>query len=170
MRAFIAAHFEKNMELDGLFETLSSDRRIRIVPEEQWHVTLLFFEDLESSRADQICGMLSSLNGGEFTPVSMGISGFPDPKRARVVVLLLDSPDLIRIKEKISSGSPGEFNRKEFRPHITLARSRKEPADVRNYVELGHGLKLHFNDISLMKSELTPHGPVYTRICGIQLM
>ncbi len=170
LRAFVAAHFEKNDMLAGIINRLSADGRIRTVPENQRHVTLLFFKDIDGSEVQGVCDALKSIRMAKFSSTSAGVTGFPYPKRSRVVVLLLDSPELKEIHSHVVQGAPGKFDRKDFRAHITLARSRNRPADAGDYEKLGHGIEIKFTDVALVKSELTPQGPVYTEICSVQLM
>lgn len=170
MRAFIAVTFRKSSGLSTVFEMLSRNNTVRLVGENQRHVTLLFFPDINEQDSMQICSAMSSVVKPAFTSRSLGITGFPIARRANVVVLVLDSPELVSLHEALAEKSPQKFDVKPFRPHITLARSRRRPADVREYEKSGVGIDVAFERISLFRSVLTPEGPVYTEICGYQLM
>lgn len=170
MRAFVAARFERNGQIEELCEQLRSDSGIRIVPDSQRHVTLLFFQDLEDTAVEPLCRAIKSIGEKKFSSYSKGLTGFPHPRRSRVLVLLLESPELGKIHGFVSEASPKNFDRKEFRSHITLARARRGPFDSTQYEKYGNGIEVKFTEIALMKSELTPQGPVYTELCSLQLM
>lgn len=170
MRAFLAALYRRNESIERVAEKISGNSNVRIIPENRRHVTLFFFADMSKSESENVCSALQSLNRSKFTANSKGISGFPDPGKARVVVLLLDSPDLIEIRGYLEKFSIGKYDNKKFTPHITVARSSRSPVNVSRYMNEGNGMKLEFTSISLIESDLSGGFPKYREICKAQLM
>lgn len=170
MRAFVAATYDKSQEIENLVDSLTPRSDIRTVRSDQRHVTLLFFAEMSETDSRKMCSLISKLKPDHFTARAIGITGFPKPGRANVAVLLLNSPELEKIHQILSEDSMEKSERKAFKPHITLARSKRKPADVTDFLDRGSGIEIKFNGIVLFRSELTPEGPIYTEICRRQLM
>ncbi len=170
MRGFIASLYRKSAQVDRIAENLGGDRSIRTVREGQRHVTMLFFPEITGEEAESICRAVSEIRSKGFSSRTSGVTGFPSPRRANVLVLLIDSPELVEIQNTLARKCPAKFDQKKFRPHITLARSRGRPADVSKYEKLGKNIELDFESVVFYRSELTPEGPVYTEICSTQLI
>jgi 2'-5' RNA ligase len=110
--------------------------KARWVPPTRMHVTLKFFGDVDVGLAPALSDAIGPLAGDERTirVGYVGLSGFPDADRARIVVARLDdaSGDVRRIAESVeaATGKLGlEREAREFVPHITLARLDR-PCDV----------------------------------------
>ena len=53
------------------------------------------------------------------------VDGFPNRRRARVVVVRIDSDGVLEELARRLPGSPGDADR--FRAHVTLGRARRQP-------------------------------------------
>ncbi|GEM_PF-7052743 len=170
MRAFIATLYEDIPDMRDLDRILSREPGLRLIGEDRRHVTILFYSEIGEGDTGKICRFLESYRRRSFSAKTSGVSGFPSPRRARVIVLQIDSKDLDDIHRDMVRICPEGFDRKPFRGHITLARSRKGPVNVERYTSMGKNLSIKFRRISLIRSVLGPNGPEYSEICGVQLM
>jgi 2'-5' RNA ligase len=97
---------------------------------EQWHLTLAFMADVPERRLDDLTERLGRA-AGRRTPFEVTLAGggaFPDPGRAKVVYVAVETDDveLRRLAtgaraaaSKAGAGSEGG----RFHPHVTLARA-----------------------------------------------
>ncbi|MGQ9824209.1 MAG: RNA 2',3'-cyclic phosphodiesterase [Desulfotomaculales bacterium] len=146
------------------------------VEEENLHLTLQFLGNVEASRVSAIlAGMQSTV--GNFPAFRLRISGlgfFPDARRPRVLWAgtagdLSSLRQLQKLVEKANLSFGFGPEKREFSPHLTLARLRsprglgplikkvEESKDAA--ADLG---ELAVSSVDLMKSELGPRGPAYT--------
>jgi 2'-5' RNA ligase len=108
-----------------------------------WHVTLAFLGDVSAPLAEGLAPRLArAASRHPPLPLAFAAAGaFPDPARARVLWCGLDG-DRRALAELAASvaagvgraGAPPPDAGRPFRPHLTLARSRREPADIRDLV------------------------------------
>lgn len=108
-----------------------------------WHVTLAFLGEVAAPVADRLALRLERA-AQRHPPLSLTITGagaFPSPARARMVWSGLDG-DRHALAELAASvaaaarraGAPPPDAGRPFRPHLTLARSRRVPVDVHDLV------------------------------------
>lgn len=118
------------------------DEQLRWVAPEQWHLTLVFCGEVEERLVPELIERLhrAAARTAVF-PLSLhGGGSFPkQAARARVLWTGVggDTATLSRLAERCSAaarrcGIPVED--RAFRPHLTLARARRDTADVRDYV------------------------------------
>lgn len=107
----------------------------RLVPPENWHVTVRFMAGVDDVAYDRFLAGLTHVEGQGGFRISLDRFGaFPKPKRATVVWAGLSDgvAELTRLNEIAeeaavrAGGSPEE---RPFSPHLTLSRVRP-PADV----------------------------------------
>lgn len=109
---------------------------------QSWHVTLAFLGEVDDAVVPQLAVRLERAAGRHprLELSTAGAGAFPTVPRARVLWIGVrgDSAVLRRMSGSVAAGAkkagappPGE--RRRFRPHITLARSR-QPADFRPLV------------------------------------
>lgn len=110
---------------------------LRLVTPETLHLTLRFFGALAEEQLEKVAATMVSI--GSFTapfPLSLShLGAFPSPDRAQVFWLGGENPPLLALSRAIddglcTAGLPGET--RPFQPHITIARSRKQPAAARH--------------------------------------
>ena len=142
MRLFVAV-VPPDAEVTGLSAAIGArDEQLRWVPPEQWHLTLVFCGEVDERVVPELTERLAraatrtvafplSLNGGGSFPTQAN--------RARVLWTGVagDTATLARLAERCSAAarrSGISLEDRAFRPHLTLARARRDTADVRDYV------------------------------------
>ncbi|HBE02510.1 MAG TPA: RNA 2',3'-cyclic phosphodiesterase [Spirochaetia bacterium] len=168
MRCFLACNFspESKKLIGQAADTVKkkiNEKKIRWVAQENYHLTMVFFDEVSEPRAQELSALTGkALHGAvrNFKIFCQGINFFPR-------VLFLDIPDKQNISiiyEKIKFLDP-QKNRK-FIPHLTLARTVKNDFSLRQKSIIKNitlpRLELEITGISLMKSEFSRNGPVYS--------
>lgn len=141
------------------------------------HLTLQFLGNVPLSKIGGIKNALTKLssfyNAFEVTLAGLGV--FPGIHSPRVVWVGLggDLEQLSKIQkhlEQLLAESGFNPETRPFSPHLTLARIRDEASSA-DRQKLGQvissmtykpGCKIPVRSISLIKSQLTPSGPIYT--------
>lgn len=145
----------------------------RWVRPEQYHITLKFCGDLT---ADEINTMMESTSQklrehgpGEIRLKLQAIGAFPNAHRARVVFIEVkgDTERLRRLAALIETaaaavGVPEET--RPLKPHLTLARTRRPGPAKTNYPDWTEPGEWVSRKVVLMKSELRPSRPLYTKL------
>lgn len=145
------------------------------------HLTLRFLGDTDEREIQRIEAAISAAAAGEraFNIILRGVGAFPDGRRPRVIWIGVDEPTggLMRIavalnQKLAAAGFPAED--RPFSPHITIGRVR-EHGGRGDCAALLSGLRdekaglTHVREICLLRSELTPSGPVHTVMCRVPL-
>ena len=148
------------------------------------HLTLKFLGNIPSQRVAEITEAIKEAAQG-ISPFHLDISGlgaFPSLRQARVFWVGIggEVDKLSRLQQNIDSALAALGFAKEersFVPHLTLARIRQgaSPPERRSFGELvGSTIfedKYHVEvgAISLMRSQLTPAGAIYTCLSAVRL-
>jgi 2'-5' RNA ligase len=188
IRAFIAIELSGDVKrtLTRLQNKLKSGCQapVRWTSPDSTHLTLQFLGDIDSGLTDKITAAMAAAAGG-IHPFHLGVSGlgvFPDPGRVRVVWvgLMGDLEKLGQLQKRIESAlAPLGFTpeARPFTPHLTLGRIRDNAGPDKRQ-SLGQLVaraavesetRLEVNSVHLIKSQLTPQGPVYSRIGSVEL-
>jgi 2'-5' RNA ligase len=112
----------------------------RVVPPENWHLTLRFLGDTPPDRLERLREELRAAEVGSRTAVGFdGLGAFPRAARASVLWLGVEegADALCALAERMEAtarraGFPAE--KRPFRPHLTLSRIQP-PRDVRPLIE-----------------------------------
>jgi 2'-5' RNA ligase len=134
-------------ELEGLGQWIGDSALeksgLRAVKPEQWHLTLAFYGEVDESKVDDLEQRLA--RAAERTPpFELRLSGAgtfpPDPACARVLWVAVDGDR--QILDRLSDRCRAAGRRiglrlaaERFRPHLTIARARSGPVDVRRRVD-----------------------------------
>ena len=169
MRLFIAADFnELNDYFAGLQKQLPQNAKLNSV--KSFHLTLKFLGEVPQNDVGGITDSLIKIKFEKFSVSLDSIGIFPTEDNARVVWVGLKPQEKIIELQKQVDYSLEKFFRKEtdFKAHITLARvkfpvDRKSFADEIKKIKI-ESRKIEIKDFRLMKSSLTPQGPVYGEI------
>ena len=166
MRLFIAIDFN---ELKDYFVQLQSllPKNAKLSFTKTFHITLKFLGEVQPIVAENLIDILKKVDFKSF-PVWLDSAGvFPNESYIRVVWLSLKPEDKILGLQRDVDDSLKEFfkKEKEFKSHITLARV-KSIEDKKIFVEQLKKIKIEnkkteVKQFSLVKSTLTPNGPVY---------
>lgn len=148
------------------------------VAEANLHVTLKFLGQVEEARLGAVADALTAV-AARCTTFELGVRGlgaFPSATRPRVVWAGLEPPTPLAAlagdidAALVALGFPGET--RPFAAHVTLGRLR-EP---RRLAALAGALarpadfgRLRVARVSLMRSQLHPHGARYSELCGLAL-
>ena len=179
IRVFIAVEIDSEIK-NKLSEYLSMLKRtgadVKWVSPENIHLTLKFIGYIEKESLINLNKVISDAASNiEPFSISIGnIGAFPSLNKPRVVFVCVQEKgnDLLRIYEKLDKGVERLGINKESKKyvgHITLGRvkSQKNISNLKNALNSGKeccfGLE-KVTSLSLIESELTPTGPIYTRL------
>ena len=183
MRCFIAIELPESVRssLDELSARLRrSAVRASWVRPENMHVTLRFLGEISEERAGEVVRLLedSCANTVSFRVTLQGTGAFPNMKTPNVIWAGIRPNDAIlevqRITENVAErvGCSKEKNR--FHPHVTLARIKdpRNASGLQRYLAAEkdwEGGEVYVEHIAVFQSELTPKGPIYTRLACVRL-
>ena len=165
MRIFIAINFpeEARGEIIKIQESLP-DFVGKKTEFENLHLTLKFLGDVEDSKLDEIKKRLKVINEKAFISEITSIGTF-SKEFSKIVWLHISNCETLQ--EKIDESLFGLFEKeKRFMSHVTIARIKKI-SDKEFFLKKIEVLKIKnlsfpVEKFSLMKSELTSSGPVYS--------
>lgn len=162
-------------------ELTASEADVKWIPEGNFHVTLKFLGYVEQTRVDAVSGALQSAVEGlaPFDVELAGVGAFPRISSPSVVWVGVSSggEELKSLAERVESALEGiGFTREErpFSGHITLGRV-KSPRNRDRLRDLIGELRerkvgsFKVESVSLMRSDLRPTGPIYTRIAEAEM-
>jgi len=188
IRSFIAIELpeEAKKGLAKLRKELERDEHkfVKWVDPGGIHLTLKFLGNIPSKRVAEITGAMQQAAQG-ISPFRLEISGlgvFPSLRQVRVfwVGISGEVDKLSRLQQSIESALVTIGFAKEerpFTPHLTLARIREgaSPAERKSFGELvgttifEDKYPIKVDAISLMRSQLTPAGAIYSRLSVVGL-
>jgi 2'-5' RNA ligase len=183
IRTFIAINLDPQTKayLKGIQDILlSTDVSVKWVEIENLHLTLKFLGGVERERLEEVkkttFDLLKDIEC--FKIVLGGIGAFPNSKRPKVVWIGVEEGinTLKDIFERLDKGLRRlgfSAEEKGFTPHLTLGRVRS----FHNIERLSKALLqvrtepkvVDVSTIDIMKSQLTPKGPIYSVLGQIQL-
>jgi len=176
MRLFFGVDLPASLK-EKIHRFLSPQRKkfnsLKWVEKENLHITIKFLGEVKEERlskiSEQITNAFKGLRNFELTLGDFG--SFPEKGGLRVLWIGVDSgaeemKKIHKILEKALSKLGFENEKREFVPHLTLARSRKN--SKLDFRELGlKKLQLPpftVKEIVLFESILKPEGPIYKKI------
>jgi 2'-5' RNA ligase len=175
MRVFIAIDLPeeiRNRLAAMQTELRSTPNSARWVAAESAHLTLKFIGEVSDKRREDVDAALAGLTWKEF-PISVkGVGFFPGTRSPRVLWAGLQASTMEGLTQQIDARlERAGFDREKraFRPHITLARSktsRLESSLVKaseKFAETDFG-SFVVDRCFLYQSTLKPSGPVYTKL------
>lgn len=188
IRSFIAIELpdELKQELSRLEDRLKSGNQppVKWVDPYSIHLTLKFLGNISIDKIGEITGAMEEAARG-ISPFHLEVSGlgaFPNLKRVQVVWVGLggEISRLSQLQKRIESNlAPLGFTAESraFTPHLTLARVRDQASpDERQRLGqsiastgLEKSLDIRVDAVSLMKSQLTREGAIYSRIGSAEL-
>ncbi|MDR4503434.1 MAG: RNA 2',3'-cyclic phosphodiesterase [Candidatus Scalindua sp.] len=179
VRLFVAIEIEKRIK-ERILELLENLKRtgadIRWVASENLHVTVKFIGDSDPVILPSLAKSLENVASG-FNPFRIEIENFavfPTAKKPRIVFVGLRDKEnnLTKIFEAVETETEKFGIKRESRKyfgHITVGRTKTEK-NIHKLIEILRTDSNHFfgqenvRHISLIQSELTPKGPIYTTI------
>jgi 2'-5' RNA ligase len=138
---------------------------------EQWHLTLNFLGDVADGRVPELIAVLKDLAG--HAPLSLtaaGWEGFPRRQRAHVLVRDVTLTEPLERLQAHSATLVAPWlarpEKKTYRPHITLGRSRQGLPVTDLAVP---ALDWVATDVHLIESRLSPSGSSYVILATVAL-
>lgn len=188
MRTFIAIDFpaQINQKIDQIIsflKTQTPSEAIKWVAAENLHLTLKFLGDYPEQDQDQLTAVLDhALQQFSAFQISIGGMGmYPNQDNPRVIWLGISPADPLLILHKQLDNALANIgiqpDSRHFSAHLTIARVRRR-IDRKMTHEIGKTLSTYrvetlgqvmVDTILLMKSELTPQGPIYTPLHRVRL-
>lgn len=155
--------------------------KVRWVRTQQLHLTLKFLGDIGTERVDSIHRALALAVEG-LTPLSLaarGLGAFPGIRRARVLWLGItgDVEGLLQLQRMIDLNLAAigfAPEQRPFKAHLTLGRAKGD-IDARKLLEAVQKYQDYRSEpfevkrIELIRSDLKPEGPEYTRLATVAL-
>ena len=192
MRAFFAIELPKAVKdvvSEDIKKLQSMDINCKLVSKENLHITLLFLGDIdEEDLKDRINLLEGELGKIESFFLSIEDLGFFYNRRGLVRVIWMDivknakrvediSRMLYRYFEDVLEENNLIKEHPSFKPHLTLGRikniNRYQNNELKewgkDFNKRKNESKFKVENISVIKSELTPQGPVYTIVKNIKL-
>jgi 2'-5' RNA ligase len=188
IRSFIAIELPVELKtILGSFQnemTLAGGSFVKWVSLDSIHITLKFLGNIYREKVEVISSAIEQACSGTgyFTLETGELGGFPSLRQPRVLWIGLHGDiDMVKsLQKSIDDNLAGlgfDREKREFTPHITLARMRDKasPADRRKFGELivnkrfNFRYKIDVESINLMRSQLLPGGAVYSRLAQLKL-
>ncbi len=144
IRCFLAAELPQKIKEQA--HELGKKFGGKVVPTENIHITVKFFENADPDKIIARVGFLE--NYGKIKIKMNGVGFFPSKRRARVAWIRVISQELTDLLKMFGENTP----------HITVARN---PETVEDFEFFGETI---IEKITLFKSTLLPSGAVYSRI------
>ena len=168
-RVFIGIPIDKQSQqhINELLKPIKDSRwDIRWVPENNRHLTLAFLGDRPISEVDNLIRQFDESYQQEtrFQYRLSTLERFPEPT-GRIIALTNELTEpldkLFQITLKLLQRNEIQFDRKKFRPHLTLGRI-KRPKHVKKTFDQQININLDITKISLYQSALTDSGAIYS--------
>lgn len=188
VRSFVAIELppEVKSALVALEASLRQDKYtfVKWVDPESIHLTLKFLGSVTTDIVPRIARVIEKAVS-DFPPFNLQIEGlgvFPNWRKPQVVWVGVggETNDLMRLQKRVEEslellGFPRED--RPYQAHLTLGRLREgsapaERLDFSNFVRASKveiRSSFEVRSVSLMKSQLTPTGAVYTRLAEATL-
>jgi 2'-5' RNA ligase len=175
MRVFVAADVppEIRTALSEVQRTLRRfSRSARWVAADSIHITLKFIGEAADDRVADIDTALRGLAWTPFEASVRGIGFFPSGRSPRVCWAGLDAAPIAALAAEIDArleAAGFENEKRPFRPHLTLARSRNQAIEEAVVTAASQYSRRDFGSfivdrIFLFQSTLKPSGAVYGKL------
>ncbi|MBO4369024.1 MAG: RNA 2',3'-cyclic phosphodiesterase [Desulfovibrio sp.] len=173
IRAFVAVNIPEPAanELDQYLGSLKPLAKLRWVSKAQFHITLRFLGEQKRETIEFVKDALMPLHFIPFDAELSYAGAFPNLKYPRVLWLSGNRgvQELTTLAEKVneaidSVGLPSE--KREFKPHLTLARTDGKPLPpaLLKKLENPPTISWRCESFNLMRSRLTQKGAIYSAI------
>ena len=188
IRSFIAVELSQELknELAWLQERLKNPPRpwMKWVDPQSIHITLKFLGDTPVGKIEAVKAAMkeAALGVSPFALKAGGLGVFPNPRRAQVIWVGLngDAQKLAALQRRLEKRLEALGFAAEERPfsaHLTLGRVRRDalPPQQEEIGRLAATMECCLNSgvavesICLIKSQLTPQGPIYSRLAEVPL-
>ncbi len=164
--------FQQHVNL--LLKPIKDSRQdIRWVVEKNRHLTLAFLGNRPKTEVENLLGLFDETykGGTHFQYRFSKLTRFPD-SAGRIIALTgkpgVQLDHLFQLTRQLLQKNGFEFERKTFRPHVTLGRI-KRAKQVKTIIDQPINITLDISKIRLFKSTLTESGSVYSALREVHL-
>ncbi len=156
----------------GYIETLDGQfKHIKWVESHNLHFTIKFLGEVDASQLEKLrnCIDATATEVGPFRLHMNGVGFFPTEAKPRVIWIGSDggASNLLELFQRLENHlEEAGFDRevRPFSPHLTIGRAKKEyTVKVPPRVSDFEGTEFMVGNIALIKSTLTPNGPIYEK-------
>ena len=154
---------------------------VRWITREALHITLAFLGYLEDEQLEEVKKVVEEATKviSPFRLSTGELDFFPNIKRARVVMIHIEGDTVVfqmnkNLREGLAKLPYIRLEKRAFKPHLTLARVKKEGWGRKSGVlEKLKEIKIHANwevkSIDVMESKLSPKGAEYKVVKSCEL-
>ena len=170
MRLFIAIEIPEDIKeyLTKIQEEIDiNSNKIGFVKKEQIHLTLKFLGEVQPNDIELIKENLKKITFNKFSVQLNKVGVFPNKNYIRVIWIGLEpEQNILELQKQIDESLKKLFKKDtNFKPHLTLARvkfinNKEEFIEKLKNINI-ENKKIEINNFKLIKSTLTPTGPVY---------
>ncbi|MEM4336407.1 MAG: RNA 2',3'-cyclic phosphodiesterase [Candidatus Woesearchaeota archaeon] len=164
MRLFIAINF--NEFADYFIKLQKQLPEAKHTFAKDFHLTLKFLGEVDDNKLEEIKKILSEIKFRSFNCETTEL-GYFNKKFLRVIFVSLNcSENIEKLQKKIDAALSNLFKKENnFTPHITIARV-KIVTNKNSYINKIKKIRIEklskrINSFELIKSNLTPEGPIY---------
>ena len=179
IRSFISLDLPLSLrhELSGHAKLIAGQdkrQKIRWLPPENYHLTLVFLGEIESAILSGLQFALEQkLEAAESVPLTISaITPFPFSRPRIAAALVERTAELLRLQSDVANcvrncGITPE--RRRFVPHVTLGRLKPRAGKTVDFKVRNILLSGIADSVTLFQSELTPDGAIHTALAEIPL-
>lgn len=174
MRAFIALELPESFvdDLARMARTLGPAANAKLVPRENYHLTLAFLDEIgEAEARSAMAAMDEACAGRPTVPLrAEGLGKFGRAHAAALWLAVAPDPALMGLASAVREALDArglDFDRKDFVPHVTLARRAKLPRE--ELPQLAFPLPDEGATVTLYRSYLEPEGARYKPLYSVEL-
>ena len=179
IRSFISLDLPLSLrhELSGHAKLIAGQekrQKIRWLPPENYHITLVFLGEIESAILSGLQFALEQkLEAVESVPLTISaVTPFPVSRPRIAAALVEHTAELLRLQSDVANcvrkcGITPE--RRRFVPHVTLGRLKPRAGKTVDFKVRNILLSGIADSVTLFQSELTPDGAIHTALAEIPL-
>ena len=179
IRSFISLDLPLSLkhELSGHAKLIAGQdkrQKIRWLPPENYHLTLVFSGDVESVKISALqLALERKLESTKAVPLTISaITPFPFSRPRIAAALVEHTAELLRLQSDVANcvrkyGITPE--RRRFVPHVTLGRLKQRAGKTVDFKVRNILLSGIADSVTLFQSELTPDGAIHTALAEIPL-
>lgn len=177
MRLFISIEISEQLK-DKItnLQKVFSRPGIKLVERGNLHFCLMFIGDVNDSQLDIIKNAMknATLKTEKFEIKICGIGAFPNKESASVFFLDVKEgrKNLINLALLLRKELPDFKSGKPFTPHLTLGRVKSNKDKLKSIFDRVENIdigRMTVDKIELIKSTLTPQGPIYEEIFTVNI-
>ena len=179
IRSFISLDLPLSLrhELSGHAKLIAGQekrQKIRCLPPENYHITLVFLGEIESAILSGLQFALEQkLEATESVPLTISaITPFPFSRPRIAAALVERTAEMLRLQSDVANcvrkcGITPE--RRRFVPHVTMGRLKPHAGKTVDFKVRNILLSGIADSVTLFQSELTPDGAIHTALAEIHL-